>query len=153
MAWSPRARARRWWQRLREAIAWTPPTSTELGTLAKAGLAAGLSWALARQVTGVPDPVLAALTSLVVVQVSVRASVFTALQRSGAVVLGVLLALLIGDAITLNGLTVALFVTACLGVAELGLRLPRASARQVPISGLVVLSAVAATSGTPGWLR
>ena len=40
-------RARRWWQRLTKAVAWTPPTSTEIGTVAKSGLAAGLAWWMA----------------------------------------------------------------------------------------------------------
>ena len=100
-----------------------------------------------------PDPVLAPLTALVVVQVSVRASIRTALQRSAAVVLGVLLALAIGDALELNGLTVAVLVAVSLGVAELVLRLPRAAARQVPISLLVVLTAVASNQGSQAGRR
>ena len=75
--------------------------------MAKSGLAAGLSWWIAGAVTDVPDPVLGPLTAIVVVQVSVRASVRRALQRSAAVVLGVLIALAIGDALDLNGFTVA----------------------------------------------
>jgi Fusaric acid resistance protein-like len=134
-------------------VSWTPPTSTEIGTVAKSGLAAGLSWWIAVAVTDVPDPVLGPLTAIVVVQVSVRASVRTALQRSAAVVLGVLLALAIGDALYLNGLTVAVLVAVSLGVAQLVLRLPPSAARQVPISGLVVLSAVTASPGTSGWQR
>jgi len=121
--------------------------------VAKSGLAAGLSWWIAGAVTDVPDPVLAPLTAIVVVQVSVRASVRTALQRSAAVVLGVLIALAIGDALDLNGFTVALLVAVSLGVAQLVLRLPPSAARQVPISGLVVLSAVASSPGSSGWRR
>jgi uncharacterized membrane protein YccC len=134
-------------------VAWTPPTSTEIGTVAKAGLAAGLAWWVAGEVTGVAGPVLASLTAVVVVQVSGRASISTGLQRSFAVVVGVLLALAIGDALHLNGLTVALLVAVSLGVAELVLRLPRAAARQVPVSVLVVLGAVAANPGSEGWER
>jgi len=145
--------ARRLWSRVTEAVAWTPPTSTEIGTVAKSALAAGVSWGLAKVVSDEPSPVLAALTALVVVQVSVRASIASALQRSAAVVLGVLLAVAIGDALTLNALTVALVVGASLAVAQLVLRLPRQAARQVPISGLVVLSALAAGEGTSGWYR
>ena len=121
--------------------------------MAKSGMAAGLSWWIAGAVTDVPDPVLAPLTAIVVVQVSVRASVRTALQRSAAVVLGVLIALAIGDALDLNGFTVALLVAVSLGVAQLVLRLPPSAARQVPISGLVVLSAVASSPGSSGWRR
>jgi hypothetical protein len=135
------------------ALSWPAPTSTEIGTVAKSGLAAGIAWSLARAVTDVPNPVLASLTALVVVQVSVRASILSALQRSAAVVLGVFAALAIGDALALNGLTVAALVAVSLGIAELLLRLPRAAARQVPVSVLVVLSAVASEPGSEGWRR
>lgn len=135
------------------AVTWTPPTSTEIGTVVKSGLAAGISWPLAEAATGVKDPVLAALTALVVVQVSVRASIFTALQRSAAVVLGVFVALVLGDLLTINGVTVAVLVAAGLGVAQLLLRLPPAAARQVPISGLLVLTAAAVDPGSFGGLR
>jgi len=138
-------RVRRLWQRVAHAVSWTPPTSTELGVVVKSGLAAGLAWWVALAVTGVPDPVLASLTAIVVVQVSVRASVRTALQRSAAVVLGVLVALAIGDALALNGLTVGVLVAVSLGVAQLVLRLPAAAARQLPVSVLIVLTAVAST--------
>jgi Fusaric acid resistance protein-like len=147
------SRVRRLWQRLADVVSWTRPTSTEIGTVVKSGLAAGLSWSVARAVTGVSDPVLAPLTALVVVQVSVRASVRTAIQRSFAVVLGVLSALALGDALGLNGVTVAVLVAVSLGVAELVLRLPAAAARQVPISVLVVLTAVSANPVSQGWHR
>ena len=134
----------------RDAVSWTTPTSTEIATVAKSGLAAGLAWWIATLVTDAPDPVLAPLTALVVVQVSVRASFFAAIQRTAAVVLGVFLALAIGDALGLNGVTVGLLVAATLGVAQLVLRLPAAAARQVPISGLVVLAAVTSDPASLG---
>jgi len=135
-------RARALWQRIAKAVSWTRPTSTEIATVAKSGLAAGVSWWLASVVTNIPDPVLAPLTALVVVQVSVRASLRTAIERSAAVVVGVLVAVAVGDALGLNGFTVGVLVAVSLGVAELVLRFPPASARQVPISVLVVLSTV-----------
>jgi uncharacterized membrane protein YgaE (UPF0421/DUF939 family) len=138
---------------MRARVAWTRPTSTEIGTVAKSGLAAGLAWFLAVVITELPDPVLAPLTAIVVVQVSVRASVKSALQRSAAVVIGVFLALLIGDALGLNAITVAVIVAAALGVAQLGLRLPAAAARQVPISILVVLSTVSSVHTASAWQR
>src|SRR5262245_35385944 len=137
-----RSRVERLWHRAVEALSWTRPTSTEIGTVAKSGLAAGLAWAIAGLVTDVANPVLAPLSAIVVVQVSVRSSMRTAIQRSIAVVLGVLLALAIGDALNWNGFTVAVLVAASLGVAALVLRLPAAAARQVPISGLVVVTTV-----------
>ena len=150
---SVRSRLRDRWQRAREAVSWTPPTSTEVGTVAKSALAAGVAWWSAGVITDVPDPVLAPLTAIVVVQVSVRTSVKSALQRSVAVVFGVFGALAIGDTLGLNGVTVALIVALSLGTAQLLLRLPAAAARQVPISILVVLSAVASAQASSGWQR
>jgi hypothetical protein len=149
----PRAALSGAWQRLAERIAWTRPTSTEIGVVVKSGLAAGLSWMLAALVTDNAAPVLASLTSMVVVQVSVRASVRRAIERTIAVVLGVLVALAIGDAFALNAITVTLLVVTALGVAELVLRLPTAAARQVPISVLVILAAVTGSDETEGWER
>ncbi len=147
------SRARQLWQRGVEAVSWTRPTSTEIGVVVKSGLAAGLAWWFAGLVTGVPDPVLAPLTALVVVQVSVRSSVRAAIQRSVAVVLGVLLALAIGDALAWNAVTVAILVIVSLGVAELVLRLPASAARQVPISGLVVLTTASLSPESSAWRR
>ena len=140
-------------RRLLRAVSWTPPTSTEVGVIAKSGLAAGLSWWIAGVVTDVPDPILAPLTAIVVVQVSVRSSMRTALQRSGAVVLGILVAVLIGDAVGLNGFTIGLLVAGSLGFGQLVLRLPAGSARQMPISMLVVLTTVTGTLESYGWRR
>jgi len=147
------SRLRRGWEGVADAVSWTPPTSTEVGTVAKAALAAGLAWGLAVTFTDVTAAVVAALTAVVVVQVNVRASVRTALQRSAAVVLGVLTALAIGEALSLNAVTVALVVGVTLGLTQLVLRLPAAAARQVPISVLVVLTAVAASPNQLGWRR
>jgi uncharacterized membrane protein YgaE (UPF0421/DUF939 family) len=134
-------------------LAWTPPTSTEIGVVVKSALAAGLAWWIAGLVTGVGTPVLASLTAIVVVQVSVRASVRSAIERSAAVVLGVIAALAISRWLDLNSVTVTLLVAVSLGVAELGLRLPRAAARQVPVSMLVVLAAVSLHNERQGWHR
>ena len=141
------------WDRIAHTFSWTRPTSTEVGVVIKAGLAAGLAWWLASLVTDVSNPVLAPLTAVVTVRVSVRASVSRAVLRSAAVVLGVLLALAIGDTIRLNGLTVGLLVVVSLAFAELLLRLPTWAATQVPVSVLVVLGAVSASQRTSGWWR
>jgi uncharacterized membrane protein YgaE (UPF0421/DUF939 family) len=144
---------RRWWERLAHAVSWTRPTPTEIGVVAKSGLAAGVAWWLAAVVTDVTDPVLASLTAIVVVQVAVRASIWTALQRSAAVVLGVLLALALGDALALNGFTVAVLVAVSLGISQLVLRLPASAARQMPVTVLVVLTAVSASQADSAWRR
>jgi hypothetical protein len=78
----PGGRWRRVWQRVTRAVDWVPPTSDEVGTVAKCGLAAGLAWWISISITDVPNPVLASLTAVVVVPASARASVFTALQRT-----------------------------------------------------------------------
>ncbi len=147
------SRLRRRWRRVVRSSAWTRPTNSEIATVAKAGLAAGLAWWLARTVTDLPDPILAPLAAVVSVRVSVRASVRTAIQRSVAVVLGVFLALIVGDAIGLNGFTVGVLVAVALGIAEFVLHLPRQAATQVPISILVVLTAVASGQEDYGWRR
>ena len=121
--------------------------------VAKAALAAALSWWLAVALTDVPDPVLAPLAAVVTVQVSVRASVKTAFQRSAAVVLGVLLAIAVGDALGLNALTIGLLTGASLGIGQLVLRLPRSAANQLPVSVLLVLTAVSSRQGTFAWER
>ncbi len=144
------ARVRR---RFTKSVSWTAPTSTEIGVVFKAGLAAGLSWWVAQLVTGVPDPVLAPLAALVTVRVSVRSSIHRAVLRSLGVVMGVLIALALGDTIGLSAITIGLLVVVSLGIAELVLRLPAWAATQVPISVLVVLATVAATSETYGWRR
>ena len=141
------------WHRFARAVSWTPPTSTEIGVVVKSGIAAGVAWFLAGLATGVDAPVLAPLTALVVVQVSVRASAVLAVQRTAAVVLGVLLAVGIGDTLGLNAWTVALLVIVTLGFAELVLRLPRPAARQMPVSALVVLAALSAAPEVNSWTR
>ena len=116
--------------------------------MAKSGLAAGLAWWIAQVVTDLPAPVLAPLTAVVVVQVSVGAAgVRTALQRSAAVVLGVVVALALGDALGLNGITVAVLVAVSLGAFGAVAAAPTLrAARQVPISVLVVLTAAGTES-------
>jgi len=153
MTLGPGDRVRRLWQRLAIRFPWTRPTSTELGTVAKSGLAAGLAWWLAAVISSSSSPVLAPLTAIVVVQVSVRASIRNAIERTATVVLGVLLALAIGNALDLNGITVAVFVALSLGVAQLVLRLPPSAARQVPVTALVVLTAVTSNDQASGWQR
>ena len=148
-----RARLRARWDEAVRAVSWTPPTSTEIGVVVKSGLAAGLSWVVAGWITGIADPLLAPLTAIVVVQVSVRASMLSALQRSAAVVLGVFLAVGVADLLGLNGLTIGILVVVTLGFAEFVLRLPTTAARQVPISALVVLAAFSAAPQTAPWRR
>ena len=99
---------------------------------------------LAVAVTDVEFPVLAPLAALITVRVSVHASIRGAIERSAAVVLGVLVAVAIGDTLGLNAITVGLLSSGSLAFALLVLRLPRPAANQIPVSALVVMAALAA---------
>ena len=81
---------RAYWRALVERVAWTPPTRAEVAAVGRAGLAAALAWLLAVAVTDLDAPVLAPLAALITVRVSVHASIRSAIERSAAVVLGVL---------------------------------------------------------------
>ena len=121
--------------------------------MAKSALAAGLAWSIAGLVTDAPDPVLAPLTALVVVQVSVWSSVRTGdpAQRRGCARRPPRLGHRGRPRVErVHG---ALLVAASLGVAELVLRLPTSAARQVPISGLVVLTAASVSPESSAWRR
>jgi uncharacterized membrane protein YgaE (UPF0421/DUF939 family) len=138
---------------LRRSFSWQKPTSAQVGLVLKSAGAAGLSWWIALRLSGVHSPVLAPLTAIISVQVSVRASLFSAVQRSGAIVAGVLVALAIGDALPVNALTVGLLVGVSLAITELVLHLPASAARQVPISALIVLTAVSESHSSSAWDR
>jgi uncharacterized membrane protein YgaE (UPF0421/DUF939 family) len=148
-----RAPLRRAWRAFVDRTGWTAPSTTEVATIGKAALAASLAWIVATAASHTPDPVLAPLTALIVVRVSTHATIWMAIQRSFAVVLGILVALALGDAIGLNALTVGLLTGASLVVAQLVLRLPRQAANQVPVSVLVVMAALATSRGSYGWDR
>jgi Aromatic acid exporter family member 1 len=141
------------WSVLAERVAWTPPTRAEVAAVARAGLAAALAWLLAVALTDVEAPVLAPLAALITVRVSVHASIRSAIERSGAVVLGVLVAVAIGNTLGLNALTVGLLTSASLAFALLVLRLPRPAATQVPVSALVVMAALASGEQSYAWMR
>jgi Aromatic acid exporter family member 1 len=146
-------RLRHGWSVLEERVAWTPPTRAEIGSVARAGLAAALAWVLAVAVTDVEAPVLAPLAALITVRVSVHASIRSAIERSAAVVLGVMVAIAIGNHLGLNVLTVGLLTSGSLAFALLVLRLPRPAANQIPVSALVVMAALAAGEESYAWER
>jgi uncharacterized membrane protein YgaE (UPF0421/DUF939 family) len=140
------ARRSRW-------LSWRRPGAPEVTMVVRSALAAGLSWFIAAVASGTDEPLLAPFTALVVVQLTVSASVRSALQRTLAVVLGVLVASALGSRIDLNGLTVALIVGLCLAFGSLVLQLPVAAARQVPITVIVVLASASASELGAGWWR
>src|SRR5262249_11292839 len=94
------------WNRAWRSVRWTRPAPSEVAVVLKAGLAAGVSFSLASLLTNVPNPLLAPATAIVTVHATTWTSLRVAVQRSIAVVVGVILALLIGDNVSLNGFTV-----------------------------------------------
>ena len=117
------------------------------------GLAAAVAWLLAVALTDVEAPVLAPLAALITVRVSVHASIRSAIERGAAVVVGVLVAVAIGNTLGLNALTVGLLTSGSLAFALLVLRLPRPAATQIPVSALVVMAALAAGEQSYAWER
>jgi uncharacterized membrane protein YccC len=111
---------------------------------AKSALAAVISWELARRLSGDAPPVLAALTALLVTQLTVVETITESLQRVGSVVVGVLLAVLLAGLLGLQWWSIGLVIFGSLAVGQV-LRL--GSQRiEVPISALLVL----AVGGQPG---
>ena len=111
---------------------------------AKSTLAAVLSWELALLLPDESLPVLAALTALLVTQLTVVETINESLQRVGSVVVGVLLAVLLAGLLGLQWWSIGLVIFGSLAVGQV-LRL--GSQRiEVPISALLVL----AVGGQPG---
>src|SRR5262249_5136026 len=100
-------------------------------------------------ITNVPNPFLAPATAIVTVHATAWASIRTAVQRSIAVVVGVIVALAIGDAVPLNAWSVGILVTISLGISVLVLRFSGGAANQLPITVLLVLAVV--SSGQKGY--
>jgi uncharacterized membrane protein YccC len=111
---------------------------------AKTTLAAVISWELARRLPDGSPPVLAALTALLVTQLTVVETITESLQRVGSVVVGVLLAVLLADLLGLQWWSIGLIIFGALAVGQV-LRLG-AHRIEVPISALLVL----AVGGQPG---
>jgi uncharacterized membrane protein YccC len=114
---------------------------------AKSTLAAVISWELARRLSGESPPVLAALTALLVTQLTVVETITESLQRVGSVVVGVLLAVLLADLLGLQWWSIGLVIFGSLAVGQV-LRLG-AHRIEVPISALLVL-AVGGQAGAAG---
>jgi len=107
-------------------------------TIARLTLTAVAAFVLARLITGARSPILAPLTALIVVQVTLYHSLRTALERVGSVVAGVILALGLSNALGFTWWSLGITVAAALAVGS-ALRLG-ASALEVPISAMWILS-------------
>ena len=104
----------------------------------KAALATVLAYVGAEPLPGTDAPIVAALTALLVVQVTPYQSIRSGWQRIGSVVAGVLVAVLLSTVVGLTWWSLGLAVLASLVVAYL-LRLG-AHAVEVPISAMLVLA-------------
>jgi hypothetical protein len=105
---------------------------------AKTTLAAVLSFVLAQLLLTSPQPVLAPLTALLVVQLTMYETVASGLQRVASVVAGVLIAVAVATLVGLNWWSLGLVVAASLIIGRL-LHLGD-HLLEVPISAMLVLS-------------
>jgi uncharacterized membrane protein YccC len=126
------SRRRRIWARMRG----TEPIPG-LRTL-KAAAATALAFAAALLLPGTQPPIVAALTALLVVQVTPYRSIRTGWQRIGAVVAGVLVAILVSTVVGLTWWSLGLTVFAALIIAY-ALQLHEHAA-EVPISAMLILA-------------
>ena len=105
---------------------------------AKTTLAAVLSFVVAQQLGTSPQPVLAPLTALLVVQLTMYETVASGLQRVASVVAGVLIAIGVATYVGLTWWSLGAVVAASLIIGRL-LRLG-ANLLEVPISAMLVLA-------------
>lgn len=105
-------------------------------TITRLTVTAVVAFVIARMVTG--DGILAPLTALLVVQVTLYQTLRTALQRVASVIIGVLVALGLSSALGFTWWSLGLAIAAALAVGY-ALRLGD-SVLEVPISAMLILS-------------
>ncbi len=147
----PRARWRHLTETLRSRRAGRPSWSTYRGRGApltwrtiKTTAAAVLAYQLARRLVDDPIPLLAALTAVLVAQITIFATVRTGIERIGSVIAGVLVAVLLSRVVGPSwwGLGIVIFAALLLGqVLRLG-----AQQLEVPISAMLVLAVTGQTA-------
>lgn len=122
------------------ALGWRGALEIEgdtLRRLLKSTLAATLAWEAASLLNS-PRPVLASLAAIIVVQVTVRASLSRSIQLTVSVMLGLIAAVVLGKLLGEHWWSIAIVVLAGLLAGEL-LRLGALSS-QVAINGLLVVT-------------
>jgi len=112
----------------------------------KTSIAAVLAWFASVALLGQPLPIFAAIAALLVVQPSVNQSLSRGIERSVGVILGVILASVADSLFGTNSWIVLSVVVVSLLVGW-ALRLGPASATQIPISAMLMLSIGYATPG------
>jgi len=110
----------------------------------KTTLAVGLSWELARLIPGNPNPVLAAMTGMFSINLTIASSVKDAFQRIVGMIWGVAIALIVNWALGLSGWSLAVTVLISFAGARL-IRLEAAGMAQVAVTALLVILAAAGT--------
>lgn len=120
----------------------------------KAALAAGLAWALGSLVPGAPpQPYLAPLTAMLTVQLTVAESITGAVQRTIGATVGVFVAVLAGNSIGVNPITIAALVLVGQVIGTV-LKLSVIGTSQVMVTALLVLTIGGTnTSYNYGWAR
>ena len=114
-------------------------TRVPLLQVGKSALATVLAWLIAGLILPTQLPVFGAIAALLVVQPSVNQSVGRAIERSFGVIAGVVIAFGIGLLFGANSIVVLVGVVLAIFIGW-ALRLTPASASQIPISVMLVLS-------------
>jgi uncharacterized membrane protein YgaE (UPF0421/DUF939 family) len=114
--------------------------------IARLTVTAVLAFVLARVLTGATGPILAPLTALLVVQVTLYQTFRSALQRVGSVVAGVLVALALSAGLGFTWWSLGITIAAALAIGY-ALRLGD-SVIEVPISAMLILSLPSETAVT-----
>lgn len=112
--------------------------------MVKTGIAAVLAWLLASLLSEPHPPIFAVIAAIIVVQPSINQSYAKAMERSFGVILGVVIAMLLGLAFPDDNWVILLAVVIAL-VIGWAMRLSSVTSNQVPISAMLVLALGAAS--------
>ncbi|PPG49041.1 MULTISPECIES: aromatic acid exporter family protein [unclassified Rathayibacter] len=129
---------------MRLTSSFTVPTRPPVLQLVKTAAATVVTWLLAAVVFPGTLPVFGAIAALLVVAPSINQSFSKALERSVGVIIGVIVGSVIGTVLGGESIIVLLAIVAAIAVGW-AVRLTPASAVQIPISAMLVLSVGAVT--------
>ncbi|AZZ49698.1 FUSC family protein [Rathayibacter rathayi] len=129
---------------MRLTSSFTVPTRPPVLQLVKTAAATAVTWLVATVVFPGTLPVFGAIAALLVVAPSINQSFSKALERSVGVIIGVIVGSVIGTVFGGESIIVLLAIVAAIAVGWV-VRLTPASAVQIPISAMLVLSVGAVT--------
>ncbi|QHC54603.1 aromatic acid exporter family member 1 [Rathayibacter tanaceti] len=129
---------------MRLTSSFTVPSRPPVLQLVKTAAATVVTWLLAALIFPGTLPVFGAIAALLVVAPSVNQSFSKAMERSVGVIIGVIVGSVIGTVLGGDSLIVLLAIVAAIAVGWV-VRLTPASAVQIPISAMLVLSVGAVT--------